>query len=92
MQAWQVPLGVCTVQRDVDLPSGFTIRKGWTLFYSSYVYHRKPEVWASPNDFDPDRFLHQTTAFSFLAFHEGRHRCPGGNVAIVMAQVRSIRI
>ncbi|XP_074335324.1 cytochrome P450 CYP82D47-like [Apium graveolens] len=63
---------------------GYNIPKGTRLIVNLSKIHRDPQVWANPNDFQPERFLtsHQNVDvkgnhYELLPFGSGRRRCPG---------------
>jgi cytochrome P450 len=69
---------------DVD---GFTVRGGTSVLLSPLITHRDPEVWTSPEAFDPERF--QGTAASsrprtaYLPFGLGGRQCIGNIMAML---------
>jgi len=81
---------------DIDLGEGqpkYTIPKGDIVVASPAVSHRMPEVFANPDEFDPDRFMapreeHKAKPFSFAGFGGGLHACIGQQFGLV--QVKTI--
>ncbi|XP_064402293.1 lanosterol 14-alpha demethylase-like isoform X2 [Halichondria panicea] len=69
----------------------FTIPPGHQVCVSPTVNQSLMEVWTNPQDFNPDRFLEQTSSdekFSFVPFGAGRHRCVGESFALI--QIKTI--
>ncbi|KAH9294248.1 hypothetical protein KI387_040547, partial [Taxus chinensis] len=62
---------------------GYTIPKGWSLYWSNYstVYHQ--DFFPEPHKFDPLRFeiSSSITPYSFLPFGGGPRMCPGNEYA-----------
>ncbi|CAI0551524.1 unnamed protein product [Linum tenue] len=64
---------------------GYTIPKGATVFINAYAMHRDPQLWDSPLEFRPERFLDVNAAkFDYLGnssqyfpFGTGRRVCAG---------------
>ncbi|KAG4066807.1 hypothetical protein HA402_012874 [Bradysia odoriphaga] len=58
-----------------------TIPRGTTVAVSVYDMHRKPEIWARPNDFYPDHFhpdeVRNRSPYAFAAFSLGPRNCIG---------------
>jgi len=72
---------------------GYTIPKGDIAVVCPPVAHRLPEVFANPEDYDPDRFgpgreEDEKTKWSFIAFGGGRHACLGRRFAFL--QIKTI--
>lgn len=75
-----------------DRIGGFTIpAKAWVLL-SSYVTHRRPDVWENPEGFDPERFTPEAVAgrapCAYFPFFAGPHKCIGQ--ALAMMEMRLI--
>jgi cytochrome P450 len=61
---------------------GFEIPKGSTIFYSPFVTHRLPELYEDPDRFKPERWATlNRTAYEYLPFAAGPHRCIGAEFA-----------
>jgi fatty-acid peroxygenase len=61
---------------------GMAFPRGRRVLLDIYGTNHDPRIWARPDDFDPDRFLHRTpTPFEFIpqggATVATGHRCPG---------------
>ncbi|EEF31308.1 cytochrome P450, putative [Ricinus communis] len=69
--------------------AGYHIPKGTRVFANLWKLHRDPNVWSSPNEFVPERFLTSQANmdvsgqnFEYIPFGSGRRSCPGLNFAI----------
>ncbi|CAK9222794.1 unnamed protein product [Sphagnum troendelagicum] len=61
---------------------GFTIPKGWKVFWSAHRTHMSPQIFPNPTKFDPSRFEGSgPTPFSFLGFGGGLRMCLGNEFA-----------
>jgi len=72
---------------------GYVVPKGDTLFLSPAVSGRLPDVWSSPEKFDPDRYEapreeDKKKPFSYVGFGGGRHGCMGETFAYL--QIKTI--
>ncbi|KAL2013570.1 hypothetical protein VTN00DRAFT_1095 [Thermoascus crustaceus] len=83
-------------RRQVQLPdSDFSIPKGCVVSISPYLTHHDPSIYSHPEFWDPERWLRQgklpeqlntNKGVAFLQFGAGSHRCPGENVAGIIAR------
>lgn len=57
----------------------------------TWVTHRRPDLWADPERFDPGRFLEgegrAIVPFSYYPFGAGARQCIGSHFALMEAQV-----
>jgi len=68
---------------------GYTLEKGVTLLFSQWVTHRRPELFADPLRFDPDRWLPQRAQaihkYAYFPFGGGPRICIGNHFAMMEA-------
>ncbi|KAH6776680.1 hypothetical protein C2S52_014241 [Perilla frutescens var. hirtella] len=68
--------------------AGFTIPKGWKVFWTPHSSHMNPDCFPEPEKFDPSRFEGTgPPPYSFIPFGGGSRMCPGrdyGKVAILV--------
>ena len=61
---------------------GFALPKGADIIYSEFVTQRLPELYEEPNRFMPQRWATlNRSAYEYLPFSAGRHRCIGAEFA-----------
>jgi cytochrome P450 len=69
-----------------DEIQGYRIPKKVPLIISSYVAHRRPDIWEEPEQFNPKRFLPAQTAqrpkFAYFPFGGGPRMCIGNTFAL----------
>nr|XP_007134139.1 hypothetical protein PHAVU_010G022600g [Phaseolus vulgaris]ESW06133.1 hypothetical protein PHAVU_010G022600g [Phaseolus vulgaris] len=75
--------GIREVMEDCSLV-GYHVPKGTRLLINLWNLQRDPEVWANPNEFQPERFLSShrdidfmSQDFELIPFSFGRRSCPG---------------
>ncbi len=68
---------------------GFTLDKGVTLLFAQWVTHRRPECFADPLRFDPDRWLPERAKaihkYAYFPFGGGPRICIGNHFAMMEA-------
>lgn len=75
-----------------DVVGGFRIPAGSLLVVCAWVTHRRPDLWAEPERFEPGRFLEEEggggiVPFSYYPFGAGARQCIGSHFALMEAQV-----
>ena len=70
---------------------GYRLRKGWLVFVIPFVIHRRPSLWPTPGQFDPDRFMPEQVMararFSYIPFGGGPRGCVGNQFAMLEAML-----
>ncbi|PRQ58081.1 putative cytochrome P450 [Rosa chinensis] len=68
--------------------NGFTIPKGWKLYWSANSTHKSADCFPEPEKFDPSRFEGKGPApYTFLPFGGGPRMCPGNEYTRVVTLV-----
>ena len=70
---------------------GYTLKGGTDLFISPYVMHRLPAYFDAPDEFRPQRFMHEfeesLPRFAYMPFGGGPRVCIGNSFAMMEAQM-----
>ncbi|KAA8521910.1 hypothetical protein F0562_012776 [Nyssa sinensis] len=79
-----LPLLVPHCPSQSSVVGGYTIPKGASIFLNVWAIHRDPEIWNTPLEFQPERFLNDSKKldfsgnnFVYLTFGSGRRVCAG---------------
>ncbi|KAL3473898.1 cytochrome P450 [Aspergillus californicus] len=88
-----------TTQKPLDLPTPngdtFSVPPNWVVSMSLYMTHHDPEVFLDPDQWIPERWLQEDPRLrnlynadeaAFMPFGGGCHRCPGENLAGIIAR------
>jgi cytochrome P450 len=74
--------------REVRLGDAALIPRGCTVFASPLLLHRRRDLFADPNRFDPDRWLGpEPPPFAYVPFGGGARRCIGEEFALREAAI-----
>jgi cytochrome P450 len=71
-----------TAATDMEF-EGKIIPQGSRVGVNIYAIHHDPEIWANPNEFDPDRFTKPILPFSYLPFSLKSRACLGNQFSLV---------
>ncbi|HRI62740.1 MAG TPA: cytochrome P450 [Polyangium sp.] len=84
-----VPMFDRIAKEDVEI-GGHSLPRGTMLFVLPYALHRRPDIYANPHEFDPDRFLPDAEEsrhrLAYLPFGAGPRICIGVHFALMEAQ------
>ena len=73
--------------------AGYRIPKGAVVLTDPRLSHRRPEIFAEPDRYQPDRFVDDTAARkALIGFGGGVHRCLGARFAYLEMQVILTRL
>lgn len=71
------------VKKTLPLTKEITLQKGDIFLISPFLTHRSPDIWKSPEDFNPDRFTEKNPINgAYIPFGLGDRVCPGERFAI----------
>jgi pentalenene oxygenase len=74
----------------------YRLPAGSTVMFSPYLVHRRPDVYAEPDRFDPDRWLPERAKSipraAFIPFGGGSRKCIGDEFGIVEATIALVTI
>jgi cytochrome P450 len=80
------PVGMLTFARRVEQPvklRDYALEPGEIVVGSIYLLHHREDLYPSPNEYRPERFLErQYSAFEFMPFGAGMRRCVGAALAM----------
>ncbi|CAN6675519.1 unnamed protein product [Malus baccata var. baccata] len=82
--SWGVALELMRLEVTTDFTyEGYTIPKGWKVYWSASSTNKIPEYFPDPEEFDPTRFENGKTppAYSNIPFGSGPRICPGKEYA-----------
>lgn len=82
------PVGVMMrkLVKDTEV-DGYLLKAGGFAIFSIYNVHHHPDLWAEPEEFNPDRFQSaESRRFSFMPFGAGERICIGNHFAMLEAQ------
>ncbi|MFZ9887635.1 MAG: cytochrome P450 [Myxococcota bacterium] len=86
-----VPFIPRRVVRDTEV-GGFALPAGTLVVVAGLLIHRNPELWSTPERFDPARFSperaeHRRHSHAYVPFSGGAHTCIGNHFAGMMTKV-----
>jgi len=74
-----------------DVICGYRVPKGSVIGISSFVIHRRADLWPNPEGFDPDRFTPANAAqrpkYAYMPFGGGPRTCIGNGFSMMELQV-----
>ncbi|KAG8234871.1 hypothetical protein J437_LFUL014563 [Ladona fulva] len=81
-----VPLIARQLREDVQI-AGYTVPAGTTTLIVTYMLHRNPATWPSPERFNPDHFLPENCQgrhpYAYIPFSAGPRNCIGQKFAML---------
>jgi cytochrome P450 len=66
---------------------GYELPAGTPVALSPYLLHRRPDLWPSPDEFRPERFLEsRPSPFEYIPFGGGHRMCTGNVFAMSLSR------
>ncbi|CRL23698.1 Cytochrome P450 [Penicillium camemberti] len=96
-----VPFNRRCAANDTTLPCGggkdgtspIYVRKGRTVMYSTYVLHRRKDIWGEDAEiFNPDRWVGRNVTWEYIPFNRGPRTCIGQQFALMRASYVLVRL
>ncbi|KAJ5251197.1 hypothetical protein N7489_001607 [Penicillium chrysogenum] len=96
-----VPFNRRCAMKDTTLPRGggkdgtspIYIRKGRTVMYSTYVLHRRKDIWGEDAEtFNPDRWVGRKVTWEYIPFNGGPRTCIGQQFALMRSSYVLVRL
>ncbi|CAI7646995.1 unnamed protein product [Penicillium glandicola] len=96
-----VPFNRRCATKDTTLPRGggkdgtspIYLRKGRTVMYSTYVLHRRKDIWGEDAEiFNPDRWLGRKVTWEYIPFNGGPRTCIGQQFALMRSSYVLVRL
>ncbi|KAJ6031306.1 Cytochrome P450 E-class [Penicillium herquei] len=96
-----VPFNRRTATKDTTLPTGggsdgnspVYIRKGQPVAYSTFIMHRRKDIWGpDAEDFKPERWANRKAGWEYLPFNGGPRICIGQQFALTEAGYVLVRL
>lgn len=74
------------INQTLVLTKEVTLEKGDIFFLSAFLTHRLPQIWDSPDDFNPDRFIENKVVKkgAYIPFGLGDRVCPGERLSMTI--------
>ncbi|KAK4886657.1 hypothetical protein RN001_002928 [Aquatica leii] len=87
-----VPIIARQLRHNVKLASGdYMLPAGCTVIVATIRVHRRPDLYANPEQFNPDNFLPERTAnrhyYGFIPFSAGPRSCVGRKYAMLKLKI-----
>ncbi|KAJ5890297.1 Cytochrome P450 E-class CYP52 [Penicillium tannophilum] len=96
-----VPFNRRCATKDTTLPHGggkdgtspIYLRKGRTVMYSTYVLHRRKDIWGEDAEtFNPDRWIGRKVTWEYIPFNGGPRTCIGQQFALMRSSYVLVRL